>query len=114
MKNRNQETICEFMKVNPDKPNPDSIIGLAIKSLGKGIIHGLRHHSKQNSNGWYIWSGEYSKDEDFFHPICVKYIENYLDKKVIEYLDLPSGYRFLIDGDNYEDIWFDEKLLNDD
>jgi len=31
---------------------------------------------------------------------------------MIEYLGLPVGYRFLIDNEWYEDVWYDESLLN--
>jgi hypothetical protein len=31
--------------------------------------------------------------------------------EVVEYLDLPPGFRFLIGGSNYEDVWFDDELL---
>lgn len=112
MKVRKQETVCERIGAKPDRPNPDSIIGLAIDSLGNGVIHGLRHPTKENTNGWYIWSGEYSDSEDFFKPICVKHLDDYIKIDLSEYLDLPAGYRFLIDGNNYEDVWFDENLLN--
>lgn len=112
MKVRKEQTVCEWMNTNPDTPKPDSIIGLAINSLGKGEINGLRHPKSNTSSGWFIWSGEYSENENFFSPVCMKHLNKYLDDKVIEYLDLPSGYRFLVAGNNYEDVWFDEKLLN--
>lgn len=31
--------------------------------------------------------------------------------EVLPYLELPPGYRFIIDGKGYEDVWFDESLL---
>ena len=101
------------MKVSPQNPKTGSMIGLAVQTLGNGVLHGLRHAPKNNSNGWYLWCGEYSEDEKFFSPICIEHLEQYLDKGVLEFLDLPPGFRFLIDGKNYEDVWFDEKLLND-
>ena len=51
-----------------------------------------------------------SEAPDFFSPLHVEHLAAHLPK-VVEYLDLPPGYRFLIDGENYEDVWFDEKLL---
>ena len=52
-----------------------------------------------------------SQAEDFFSPLHVEHITEYLPE-VEEYLDLPPGYRFLIDGKNHEDVWYDEELLN--
>ena len=111
MRIKKSQTVCEWMNTNPDKPEADSIVGLAIDSLNNGIIHGLRHPKKGNSNGWFIWAGEYSEDKNFFKPICYNHLAQYFDKNIIEFLSLPVGYRFLVDGSNYEDVWFDEKLL---
>lgn len=111
MKHRNH-TVCGRIGVRPSKPAPDSKIGLAIESLGNGILHGLRHPEQLGSNGWFIWCGEFSDHEKFFSPICLEHIENYVDTKILDYLNLPPGYRFLIDGNTHEDIWFDKNLLN--
>jgi hypothetical protein len=51
-----------------------------------------------------------SIDPDFFAPLHVEHLSEYLPAAV-EYLDLPPGYRFLIDGTNYEDVWFDPVLV---
>ena len=62
-------------------------------------------------NGWYIWSGEFSDADDFFKPMdfeCL--IESY--PKILKYLSLDVGFRFLKDKKGYEDVWFDEKLKN--
>ena len=107
MKVRKQETVCEWIGAKPDRSTPDSIIGLAVDSLKNGIINGLRHPSKENTNGWFIWSGDYSDSEVFFKPVCIKHIDNYINIDLSEFLDLPAGYRFLIDEHNYEDVWFD-------
>ncbi len=109
---RKNETVCEWQNVSAVKPEKGSKVGLAIKSLNGGIIHGLRHPIENGTNGWYIWCGEFSDAPDFFEPVCIKHLTNYLPEDVLEYLDLPSGFRFLIDGNNYEDVWFDEKLLS--
>lgn len=111
MKKRKEQTVCEWMEVSPEIPRPDSIVGLAINTLGHGTIYGLRHPVIENSNGWYIWCGEYSNEEDFFSPVCIEHIEDYLGHHILEYLELPPGYRFLMDGNNYEDVWFDKQLL---
>lgn len=112
MKTRQQQTVCEWMGVSPIQPDSDSIIGIAIESLTDGVINGLRHPEENGSNGWYIWCGEYSEDEKFFSPVCIEHLENYLDITILDYLSLPPGYRFLIDNNNHEDVWFDENLLD--
>jgi len=74
-------------------------------------IHGMRTPPIGTTNGWYIWCGDLSDADDFFAPLHVDHIGDYLPA-VAEYLDLPPGYRFLIDGMGYEDVWFDANLLS--
>ena len=112
MKIEREQTICEWKGVEPVKPKAGSKLGLAIETLGQAPINGLRHKEENGTNGWYIWCGEeISEADDFFSPLHIEHISEYLPE-VEEYLDLPPGYRFLIDGSNYEDVWYDEELLN--
>jgi len=112
MKIKREQTVCEWKGVEPVKPEAGSKLGIAIETIGKVPINGLRHKEENGTNGWYIWCGEeMSQAEDFFSPLHVEHIKDYLPE-VEEYLDLPPGYRFLIDGNNYEDVWYDEELLN--
>ncbi len=107
-----EQTICEWVGVEPQKPVAGTKLGVALGTLGSGQINGLRHKPENGTNGWYIWCGEeLPQNDDFFSPLHIEHIEKYLPE-VKEYLDLPPGYRFLIDGKNYEDVWFDAELLN--
>jgi hypothetical protein len=73
-------------------------------------INGLIHYSEVDTSGWYIWAGEeLSKDKDFFKPLHLLHLENWIPD-MYKYLGLPPGWRFVI-ADGYEDIWFDEELL---
>lgn len=109
MRRRKEQTVCEFAGVRPDTPKLGTKLGIALGTLGKTPINGLRHPAEGETNGWYIWCGEeLSADDDFFSPLHVEHISDYLPE-VVEYLDLPPGYRFLIDYSDYEDIWFDKE-----
>jgi len=111
MKIRHNQTICEWKGVEPINPLPGSKIGIALGTLKEMPINGLRHEPESDSNGWYIWcGGELSSEEDFFSPLHVTHIKKYLPQ-VQDYLSLPPGYRVLIDGENYEDVWQDLNLL---
>jgi hypothetical protein len=111
MRNAKQQSVCEWAKVAPQRPLPYSKLGLALSSLRNQPIHGLRVPPTDTTNGWYIWcGGEMSSDPDFFDPLHVEHLSQYLPIAV-EFLDLPPGYRFLVDGANFEDIWFDPSLV---
>ena len=104
-----QERICREYGYEFVPCSADSKVGLAIKTIGQTPINGLRHPSTADSNGWYIWAGEYSSDADFFSPLHTSHLTERLPD-VIKFLALPPGSRFLIAGNNV-DVWFDESLL---
>lgn len=103
--------ICARLGVSPLLPERGSKLGLALSDLGKIPIHGDRLRPANGTNGWYIWCGEHwSSDADFYAPLCVDHFPALLDF-VVPYLSLPPGYRFILDGQGYEDVWYDEAML---
>jgi hypothetical protein len=107
-----QKEICakygaEFLESSFNK-----LIGVALKSFDKFDmpINGLRHpiESAESAN-WYLWAGEYSEADDFFQPVHISHLLE-ICPKAINYLGLAPGWRFLFDN-QYEDVWFDESLL---
>lgn len=106
-----EQSICERAQAQPQPPLPGSKVGLAMSSLVHQPIHGLRVATTATTNGWYIWGGEFSGDADFFSPLHIEHLAKYVPSAV-DYMDLPPGYRFLIDANNYEDVWFDADLLS--
>jgi hypothetical protein len=106
-----QQSVCEWANVSQRPPTPNSKLDIALSSLGKQPIHGLRVAPTTATNGWYLWcGGEMSEDPDFFAPLHIEHLSQYLPA-AIEYLELPVGYRFVTGGANYEDVWFDPNLL---
>jgi len=74
-------------------------------------VNGLRHMPTGDTTGWYIWAGEeFSEDVDFFVPLHVEHLKEWRPE-ILKFLGLPSGYRFLIGKDDYEDVWYDDTLL---
>ena len=111
MNKKRDKSVCEWQGVEPKPPARSSKLGIALSTIGKGPINGVRHEEEGGTNGWYIWCGEgLSDDLEFFSPLHTEHIDEYLPE-VKEFLDLPPGYRFLIDGNNYEDVWLDESVL---
>jgi len=88
----------------------DSILGIAVHTLGHQTLNGLRHEPEGNTNGWYIWGGKHSSASDFFSP---QHTAHLLEKapKLMNYFGLPPGCRFLLAKD-FADVWFDSALLN--
>ncbi len=102
-----QNEICNDHGVEAIVPEANEKLGIAISTIGKTPINGLRHPIENGTCGWYIWCGEeLSEDLEFFKPLHVKHIKEHLPE-VEKYLALPVGFRFLL-ADDCEDIWFDE------
>jgi hypothetical protein len=106
-----ERTVCQRLGVEGLEPQPRAKLGIALTTVGRSPINGLRHAPSEGTSGWFIWCGEELSDAtDFFAPLHVQHIAEYLPE-VVDYLNLPPGYRFLIDGAGYEDVWFDPSLL---
>ena len=107
-----QIKLCKKYRVEFLPPSSLTKVGIAI-NIRDGILplNGLRHPIEGETNGWYLWAGEeFSYSEDFFLPLHVEHLVDWCPK-VIKFLALPPGWRFLTDG-QFDDVWFDENLLN--
>lgn len=86
-----QKEICDKYEANylacPD--NFKIGISLGVKD-GNYPIHGLRRPVEGDTTGWYIWSGGYSSDPDFFQPIHVKHIKDW-NPLIEQFLGLEPG-----------------------
>ena len=102
--------MCEQFGAEYSPPEAKSKLGVALETLRKKPINGLRHKPSEDTSGWYIWGGENcSKSPDFFSPLHVSHMSERCP--IAErFLALPPGYRFLTDG-KYVDVWFDPTLL---
>lgn len=57
MRERKDFMICEWQGVEPCPPERVSKLGIAMGTLGKEPINGLRHAPVNGTNGWYLWCG---------------------------------------------------------
>lgn len=106
---KTQEELCSRFGVVAETPDAREKLGIAFASIGQFPINGLRVQL-DGTCGWFIWcGGEASTDPDFYQPLHVTHIAEYLPL-VEPYLSLPPGYRFQI-ADGHEDVWFDPALL---
>jgi hypothetical protein len=109
-----QKVICDKLKVDWAPVDMHSLIAFNDSLFSdKKPINGLRHPQQGSIDGWYLWSGDEipQDDSEFFRPLHVEHLMNYRPI-ILKYLGLPPGWRFQIDDDGYEDIWYDELLLN--
>ncbi|AFR36597.1 immunity protein Imm33 domain-containing protein [Riemerella anatipestifer] len=103
-----QKKICEKYNSEWIPINKKLKIGIS-KKRDLTPINGIRHSAEKGTTGWFIWFGDYSESPDFFEPLCAEHLLQ-IYPKIIDYLGLEVGYRFLIDKNGYEDVWKDEKI----
>jgi len=100
-----QRSVCRVHGVDYLPPLPGTKVGLALKTLGRLPIHGVRLPPTETTCGWYIYAGDESSDaDDFYQPLCVEHLAEYC-AAVMPYLGLPPGWRFITDGKGYTDVW---------
>lgn len=88
MSEQDQVAVCREHGREFTASPPDSKLGVTIQTLGHTPIHGLRHPPVGDTNGWYLWAGEYSADKDFFTPLHASHLAQRLPE-VVRFLGLP-------------------------
>lgn len=105
-----QQEMCRKYDSEWKPIDKNLIVGIS-DDISKDPLNALRHPLTDGTSGWYIWSGEFCESDDFFKPHCAEHLLK-MRPEIIKYLALDVGYRFLIDSNGYEDVWFDESLKN--
>ncbi len=99
-----QKLVCEEFDSRYIKVNETDLVAIAKHTLNKEPIVGLRKQPGAENVAWFIYGGELEEGEDFFDVISVKELEDVFPD-AIPYLALEQGFRFMIDADDYEDVW---------
>ena len=107
-----QKLVCEEFDSAYIKVKEDDVVAVAKQTLDKEPIVGLRKKPETDENVcWFIYGGELEEGEDFFETMTVKALEDILPE-AIPYLALETGFLFMIDRDDYEDVWKAEPDLS--
>ena len=103
-----QRGICRDHGAAFAPPAPGSKVGIALQTLGRLPVHGVRLPPTDTTCGWYIYAGdEWSDADEFYQPLCVEHLAGYC-AFVLPLLGLPPGWRFMADGRGFRDVWQDD------
>jgi hypothetical protein len=103
-----QRRICGAYGAAFDPPLPGSKVGIALQTLGRLPIHGVRLPPTETTCGWYLYAGEeWSDAADFYQPLCVEHLMKYCEA-ALPFLGLPPGWRFMTDGQGFVDVWSED------
>lgn len=101
--NDKQQQICA--RHGLPAQSPETMVAVALASLHQSPIYGTRIDLPENGTiSWFIHCGEHADDIDFYQPLHTAHLQELLPQ-VLDYLALPSGAKFIIDRDGYEDVW---------
>ena len=101
-----QQRICDKFRLPAQASEP--MVALAIGSLDQSPIYGTRIELPENGTiSWFIHCGEHDDALDFYQPLHAAHLHEMLPQ-VLDYLALPSGARFILDREGYEDVWVEE------
>ena len=104
--NDKQQQICARHGLSVQAP--EAMVAVATGSLDQSPIYGTRIDLPENGTiSWFIHCGEHSDAADFYQPLHTAHLQELLPQ-VLDYLALPSGAKFIIDRDGYEDVWMEE------
>ena len=107
-----QRRLCRRFGVEAIPPRRRTMIGVA-RGRDPGLLplNAVRHPPVGQTNGWYVWrGGPIPQDQnEFFSP---SHVEHAVDEfpQLLPYLALPPGWAVIL-APEYEDVWFDESLL---
>ena len=102
-----QRAVCDDHGAGFLPPAVGSKVGIALQTLGRLPVHGVRVAPTETTCGWYIFAGDaWSDAADFYQPLCVEHVGRYCPA-ALPFLGLPPGWRFLTDGQGYSDVWHD-------
>ena len=100
-----QKLLCEEFDSAYVEVKGDDVVAVAVQTLNQEPIVGLRKKPETEENvAWFIYGGELGEGQDFITTMTVRELQDILPD-VLPYLALSEGYRFMIDGDDYEDVW---------
>jgi hypothetical protein len=108
----NEELVNEQRKICEKYESPVFLCakelkaGVAMKTIGTEPLYGVRVPPTEGTCGWLIWGGEYSEDLNFYDAVHVEHLPD-LIPHAMKYLALAPGFRFVIDKDGYEDVYFE-------
>lgn len=105
-----QQEICRKYKSKFEPLGTDEIVAVALQTLGQKPITAERIFLQEGENvSWFIYCGEHSQEADFYQPVHWHHLKEILPE-ILPYLGLSQGFRFIIDNEGYEDVWFENNL----
>ena len=104
-----QKLLCEEFDSAYIQVSGDDVVAIAVQTLNKEPIVGIRKKPETDENiGWFIYGGELEAGEDFFQTMTVRELQD-IFPEALPYLALAEGFRFMIDREDYEDVWKEDQ-----
>lgn len=100
-----QKLLCEEVGSAYVEVSGDDVIAVAVNTLNQDPIVGIRKAVDTATKvSWYIYGGEQVSSDADFEIMTVRELQD-IAPEALPYLALDQGFRFMIDADDYEDVW---------
>ncbi|WP_425413063.1 immunity protein Imm33 domain-containing protein [Micromonospora citrea] len=107
-----QRDTCRRFTVEPVPPRQRTMVGLALsRPRHMEPLNALRHPTAGNGNGWFVWRGPAIPQEDDNFCTLARRAPG-RTRPGAWAVSRPSPGWGVVLAPGYEDVWYDETLLN--
>lgn len=107
-----QYSLCETINAEFDSPTADKFVTIYNQVFESEEIQGVRYEEGGDQSGWLLYCKEQDLDtlnEDGFLTLHL-YELTLKRPDILKFLALPTGYRFILKGNEYN-AWKDKSLF---
>ena len=105
-----QKKICQKYGSEMYLVDESQKVGIALHTLNQSPIYGVHLRPEGDTSGWYFWGGEHSESADFYQAVHINHLPE-IASILLKYLALAPGFKFIIDDQGYEDVWFEPEII---
>lgn len=106
-----QQECCENFKAQYTPVDEEQLVVIS-DGVYEGLpLEGVRYPSPDHMSGWWLTTDKYNGNTESLKTVHFSHIIEYLPRVAI-YMALPSGFRFMLGGED-ENAWFDKNVADD-
>lgn len=107
---KSQVDVCAAARASFVPPSPDQLVAVT-EGVLEGVVpvEGVRYPSPSHMSGWWLSTDLYNGEVSTIKTVHLYHLTARIPQ-LAAFLALPNGYRFRVDGAEY-DVWFDDQAL---
>lgn len=110
---RDQHIECNRVGTAFSPPRPDRKVVISAGVYEGRSVDGVRYPSPEHMSGWWLTTDKYDGNVESLKTVHLYHVTA-ARPDLARYIALPYGFRFRVRQDQAVDVWFDEKVANED